>query len=149
MDVTGWRATNSPVTAVMSSEFCRDIRGWTGNMHALSCSLPISSNGTKLSMPVSHRAALQAARGYSIPCLHTLPYPHLQFYHSANSVPEAPPPSRDDKKSLQMESPSQPATGHFFQLPQISETNYSNLLATLLLFTSSVLSPLQKDSSQT
>lgn len=79
----------------------------------------------------------------------TLPYPHLQFNHSANSVPEAPPPSGDDKKSLQMESPSQPATGHFFQLPQISETNYSNLLATLLLFTSSVLSPLQKDSSQT
>lgn len=31
--MTGWRATNSPATAVMASEFCRDIRGRTGSMH--------------------------------------------------------------------------------------------------------------------
>lgn len=148
MDVAGWRATNSPATAVMSSEFCRDIRGWTGTcMHfpALYPSAPREQSSLCLWV-----TGLLSRQPEAIPfhaC--TLPYPHLQFNHSANSVPEAPPPSRDDKKSLQMESPSQPATGHFFQLPQISETNYSNLLATLLLFTSSVLSPLQKDSSQT
>lgn len=94
--MTGWKA-NSPATAVMYSEFCRDIRGWTRSMHfpALYPSAPMEQSSLCLWF-----TGLLSRQPEAIP-FHawTLPYPHLQFYHSANSVPEAPPTSGDGKWS--------------------------------------------------
>lgn len=143
MDTADWGAINSPVISVLSSELCRDIK--LGACTFLLSTYELQRNKV---LHAYDSERLFSRQPEAIP-FHawTLPYLHLQFYHS-NSCPWGSAYPADVTRHPGKQ-PSQPAIGHFYQLLWISETNSSNPSAAPLLHRSPVLSPLQRVSSQT